>query len=306
MPILKLRPACKDNLWGGERLRTDFGIDSTVVPLAEAWMLSCHPDGPSVIADGPCAGQTLPDWLAAHPGAAGSRCEAFARFPVLVKFIDAKNDLSIQVHPSDEYALAHEGQYGKTEMWYILDCTPDAHILYGFARALTREEFARRIDENTLEEVVHRAPVHKGDVFFIPAGTLHTICGGIVLAEVQESSNVTYRIHDYGRKGPDGKPRALHIPQALAVTTLGPVRVDEDFGGHLARCPYFTVDLCEGAHGGAVGESSFAALLAVDGAGTLRCGGESVPLRRGECAFLPAGSGAYQVEGGLCLLKVTV
>ena len=161
MPMLKLKPACKDYLWGGDKLRTDYGVQSDLHPLAEAWVLSCHPDGPSEIVAGPGAGTTLPDYIAKEGRAVlGADCEPFEMFPVLVKFIDAKGDLSIQVHPSDAYALEKEGQYGKTEMWYILDCEPGAYLYYGFDHEITKEEFARRIADNTLTEVLHAAPVH--------------------------------------------------------------------------------------------------------------------------------------------------
>ena len=146
MPAYQLLPACKDYIWGGQRLRTDFGVQSELNPLAEAWVLSCHPDGPSVLADGPFAGKTLPEYLAeAGPGALGTRCTKFENFPMLIKLIDAKKDLSIQVHPSDTYALAHEGQYGKTEMWIVLDAAPGAGLYHGFEREISREEFARRV-----------------------------------------------------------------------------------------------------------------------------------------------------------------
>ena len=306
MSILKLTPACKDYLWGGDKLRTDFGVQSALHPLAEAWVLSCHPDGPSVLACGPDAGQTLPDYLRANPGALGTACAKFENFPVLVKLIDAKGDLSIQVHPSDAYALEHEHQYGKTEMWYILDAEPGAFLYYGFDREISAEEFARRIADNTLTEVLYAAPVHKGDVFFIPSGTLHAICKGIVLAEIQQNSNVTYRVYDYGRVGADGKPRALHIDKALAVTARTPVRRDFDFGDHLARCDYFTVDVREGAFTGRAGAESFVSLLLVDGEGVLRCGGESVPAAKGDSFFLPAGSGAFAMIGSAKVILTTI
>ena len=227
MPMLKLKPACKDYLWGGDKLRTDFGVDSDLHPLAEAWVLSCHPDGPSVIAEGPCRGMTLADYIAQNgKKILGTDCEKFADFPILTKLIDAKGNLSIQVHPSNEYALEHEHQYGKTEMWYILDCEPGAFLYYGFDHEISKEEFERRIQDNTLTEVLNAAPVHKGDVFFIPSGTLHAICQGIVIAEIQQNSNVTYRVYDYGRVGADGKPRALHIRQALDVTEPEPLPAD--------------------------------------------------------------------------------
>lgn len=157
MAILKLTPSCKDYLWGGSRLRTDFGIKSDLDPLAEAWVLSCHPDGPSYLSDG----STLADYVAAHPGCLGTDCAKFEQFPILTKFIDAKNNLSIQVHPSNDYALKNEHQYGKTEMWYVLDCEPGAFLYYGFDHEISKEEFAERIQNNTLTEVLNAVPVHK-------------------------------------------------------------------------------------------------------------------------------------------------
>ena len=281
-------------------LRTDFGIKSDLEPLAEAWVLSCHPDGPSYLPDG----TTLADYVAAHPEALGTDCAKFEQFPILTKFIDASKNLSIQVHPSNDYALKNEQQYGKTEMWYVLDCVPGAYLYYGFTHEISKEEFAERIKNNTLTEVLNAVPVHKGDCFFIPSGTLHTICRGIVVAEVQQNSNVTYRVYDYGRVGADGKPRALHIEKALDVTRRTPPQ-KHDFGSHLAQCEYFTVDAKKGAFDGAADEKSFVSLLITDGAGTLTCGGETVKVKKGESYFIPAGSGKYAVTGD-CETLVTV
>ena len=306
MPILKLRPTCKDYLWGGDRLRTDFGIESDLHPLAEAWVLSCHPDGSSTIVNGPYAGKTLADYIAAEgKGVLGADCAPFADFPILTKLIDAKGNLSIQVHPSDAYALEHEHQYGKTEMWYIVDCEPGAFLYYGFDHAISKEEFARRIQDNTLTEVLNAAPVHKGDVFFIPSGTLHAICAGIVIAEIQQNSNVTYRVYDYGRVGADGKPRALHIDQALAVTDCNPPQ-KQDFGPHLGQCKYFTVDLHEGDFAEDADARSFVSLLVVDGAGTVTAGGETLAVKKGDSLFIPAWTGAIAVAGSLTTLATRV
>lgn len=299
MPIMRLKPSCKDYLWGGECLKAEFGVQSDLHPLAEAWVLSAHPDGPSYLEDG----STLADYLATHPEAAGTHCRKFEQFPILTKFIDAKNDLSIQVHPSDAYALEHEGQYGKTEVWYVLDAEPGAFLYYGFAHEITKEEFAKRIRENTLTEVLNAVPVKQGDVFFIPAGTLHAICKGIVIAEVQQNSNVTYRVYDYGRVGADGKPRALHVEKALDVTLRTPP-VKHDFGSHLAQGEYFTVDAKNGAFEDTADEKSFVSLLVTDGEGELTCGGETVVVKKGDSFFLPAGSGSYAVRG-TCQTLVT-
>ena len=298
METIKLTPACKDYLWGGEKLRQDYGIQSQLHPLAEAWVLSCHPDGPSVVATGPLAGKTLPEYIQEKGlGCLGADCEKFSDFPILGKLIDAKGDLSIQVHPSNEYALAHEHQFGKTEMWYVLDCEPGATLYYGFQHQISREEFQQRIQDNTLTEVLNAVPVEKGDLFFIPAGTLHAIRKGIVVAEIQQNSNVTYRIYDYGRVGADGKPRQLHIQQALEVTQRTPPQPDPDFHGHLAQCPYFTVDVMEGRFTLDCGPESFVSVLVLEGTGILWEGDESMSLRKGESLFIPAGAGQCRLEG---------
>lgn len=301
MSVLKLMPACKDYLWGGEKLRTEFGIQSDLHPLAEAWVLSCHPDGLSLLPDG----STLQQYIDAHPGCLGTNCERFAQFPILTKLIDAKENLSIQVHPSDAYAQTHEHQYGKTEMWYVLDAEPGAMLYYGFAHEISKEEFARRIEDNTLTEVLNAVPVEKGDCFFIPSGTLHAICKGIVIAEVQQNSNITYRVYDYGRVGADGKPRVLHQDKALDVTERCEPHA-LDFGGHLATCAYFTVDVVSKEFEGLVDAKSFVSLLITEGEGILHCDSSEYKVKKGECFFLPANSGRYTLSGGYQALVIRV
>ena len=307
MAILKLQPACKDYLWGGSKLREQYHVDSDLNPLAEAWVLSCHKDGPSVIVNGEDAGKTLPEYIEKHGRSVlGTNCEKFEDFPILTKFIDAKGDLSIQVHPSNEYALEHEGQYGKTEMWYILEAEPNAFLYYGFKHEISAEEYKERIENNTLTEVLNAVPVKKGDMFFIPSGTLHAICEGIVIAEVQQNSNVTYRVYDYGRVGADGQPRQLHVQQALAVTECVPPRSDWDFEGHLVKCEYFTADVVDGEGKGSCGKDSFTSFLVVEGEGVLHCGEESMKLAKGDSLFLPAGSGDWSIVGGAKVLVTQV
>lgn len=301
MKTIQLTPSCKDYLWGGEKLRTEYGIQSELHPLSEAWMLSCHPDGPSYLPDG----STFQQYINTHPGCLGTHCEKFSEFPVLAKLIDAKKDLSIQVHPSNEYALEHEHQYGKTEMWYVLDCEPGAFLYYGFDHEISREELEERIRNNTLTEVLNAVPVKKGDCFFIPSGTLHAICKGVVVVEVQQNSNVTYRVYDYGRVGADGKPRALHVKQALEVMRRTPPE-QHDFSPHLAKCDYFTVDVVAGGYTGTADETSFVSLLITEGEGRLTCGGETVQAKKGDSFFITAGSGAYALTGSCKALLTTV
>ena len=313
MSILKLSSIGKDYLWGGTRLIKEYGKNFNLDKLAETWELSCHPDGLCTIAEGEFAGKTLREYLnAVGNKVLGTKCQQMEQFPLLIKFIDAKSDLSIQVHPSDEYALKHEGQYGKTEMWYIMDCQPGAFIYYGFKETITNEEFAERIQNKTLLEVLNKVEVKKGDVFFIEPGTIHAIGGGNLIAEIQQNSNVTYRVYDYGRVGADGKERELHIDKAKAVTKCTPPKRDYDFGSHLVSCDYFTVDkfTLDGKStkkmSGTVDNTSFASVLVLDGKGTIRAGAEAVEVKKGDSIFMEAGTGKFEVEGELEMLITTV
>ena len=300
MSVLKLRPAYKDYLWGGDRLIREFGKVTDKTTVAESWELSCHPDGPSTIENGPYAGRTLSEYVEREGKTVlGTNCAGCADFPILIKLIDARRDLSIQVHPSDAYALTHEGQQGKTEMWVVLSAEEDAFLYGGFEREITREEFRESIENGTLTELLHRVPVKRGDVLFIPAGTIHAICHGVLVAEVQQNSNVTYRVFDYDRLGADGRPRTLHVPQALEVTRLAPMQTDYDFGEHLVRCELFTVDRRYAPWTEVCDEASFTSVLVTDGTGTLTADGETVPCRKGDSLFLPAGSGAFSLTGDM-------
>ncbi len=299
---LFLTPALKDFIWGGNRLPAEYGYDTALPKVAEAWVLSCHPQGSSVVKNGPLAGKTLPEVLA---------CWGITQeFPLLIKFIDARDRLSVQVHPDDDYARRVEGEQGKTEMWYVLDCEPGAQLLYGVNRALTKEEFKQHIEENTIDEIANYVAVKPGDCFFIPAGTLHAIGAGILLAEVQQNSATTYRVSDYGRLGADGKPRALHVDKALDVTTLTPTPLStaglwEKDGCHrLAECAYFTAEVRDGAFDAAAG-NSFYSLLCLEGEGLLTAEGEAYPLRKGDSVYVPAGM-AFAVDGKLRVLCSTV
>lgn len=242
----------------------------------------------------------------------GTHCRRFRDFPILIKFIDARDNLSIQVHPDNRYALKNEGQYGKTEMWYVMDAGKEAFLYYGFQREISKEEFQRRIEEDTLLEVLHAVPVQKGDVLFIESGTIHAIGKDILIAEIQQNSNVTYRVYDYGRVGRDGRKRDLHIEKALAVTNRVPIMKDNSSYPHVADCDYFTVDklnldgIMMKRMGGNVTDESFASVLVLDGEGTITCQGETLSYRKGDSFFLSAGSGAYQVEGSCDALITTI
>ena len=304
MAVLKLQAPTKDYLWGGNRLVDEFGKKSAGAVTAESWELSCYPGCESVIENGEYAGKTLADYIIENgKKVLGKNCEKFENFPILIKFIDARKDLSLQVHPSDDYALKNEGQYGKTEMWYIIDAKDNAFLYYGFNREISKEEFCERIENNTLTEVLNAYPVSKGDVVFIEAGTIHAIGEGILLAEIQENSNVTYRVYDYGRRDKDGNLRELHIIKALEVTNLFPAKKVSRPEPHIGNCKYFTVDkvnlsgkiskkLC-----GTVDETSFLHMLFLSGEGKIKNGNEDVKFKKGDSFFLPAGDGNYEISG---------
>ena len=312
MSILKLIAPCKDYIWGGNRLREEYGKKLDSDKIAESWELSCHKDGQSVIDGGEFGGKTLSEFIEANgrTSVLGTNCDRFEYFPILIKLIDAKDNLSVQVHPSNEYALKVEGEYGKTEMWYIVDCNEGAELLYGFKREISKEEFAQRIENNTLLEVANNVPVQKGDVFFIESGTLHAIGKGILIAEIQQNSNTTYRVYDYGRVGNDGKPRELHIEKALDVTERIPPKYPttaqgqpEKVGGGvktlLRSCEYFNVNKLEidGTMTLNADEKSFKSLLFLDGKAEIKNADGAQKAVKGESFFVPAGTGEFTVTG---------
>lgn len=300
MKIIKLQPSCKDYLWGGTRLKEEFNKKYDGKILAETWELSCHKDGPSFL-DYEGKKITLRQYIDLKgKGILGTNCASFDDFPILIKFIDAKNNLSIQVHPDNAYALKNEGQYGKTEMWYVVDAKEGAFLYYGFEKEISKEEFARRIENDTLLEVLHKAPVKKGDVFFIESGTIHAIGKDIIIAEIQQNSNVTYRVYDYGRVGPDGKKRQLHVDKALDVTRLERVP-KRDFGSHLGICDYFQTDYVNTADNGTYHDcadaSSFVHILCLSGQATVRTQDESLDFGKGDSIFIEASAGDFVIEG---------
>ena len=319
-PLL-LKPAFKDYLWGGTKLRDIYAKKCDFDKIAESWELSCHKDGCSVVDNGEFKGLTLPEYIKmAGKAVLGTNCERFEAFPVLIKLIDAKDNLSVQVHPDNDYAMRVEGEYGKTEMWYIVDCDEGATLLYGFKGNVSKEEFAERIKNNTLLEITNAVPVKKGDVFFIQSGTLHAIGKGILIAEIQQNSNTTYRVYDYGRVGADGKTRPLHIEKALDVTKLCPAEpypateteIKDGFTQRLlSKCSYFTVykldveskaELC-------ADESSFECILNLEGTAELvweKQKNKKITLNKGETAFIPAGCGNYSLNGKCAALLTRI
>lgn len=318
MEIMKLLPVGKDYLWGGTRLRDEFGKNIDMTPLAETWECSAHPDGPSVVSNGVFKDQTLLNVLKIHPEYLGTKV-ANGELPVLVKFIDAKKKLSVQVHPNDEYARIHENQNGKTEMWYVIDADERSNIIYGFQHKVSKSLLAKAVKEGNLEKHLQKIRVHKGDVFYVPAGTIHGIGKGVLIAEIQESSNVTYRVYDYDRVDKNGNKRELHFDKAIEVMNLG-VSPDIKQAGRivkyypgcsrelLCRCQYFETERIQVAESFSfsVLETSFQILMCLEGGGFVReieGGKEPVRFSKGDTLFFPAQIGRCVVEGKAVLLK---
>ena len=318
MKLEKLTPAFKDYLWGGTKLREVYGKPCDFDKVAESWELSTHPAGESRVDGGEYNGLTLSQYFQQVPQALGKNAAAFESFPVLIKLIDAKDPLSIQVHPSDEYALRVEGEYGKTEMWVIVDCEPGAFLYFGVNRLVSKEEFRQRIEDNTVLEVLNKVEVHPGDVFFIQAGTIHAIGAGILICEIQQNSNCTYRVYDYDRRGADGRPRELHIEKALDVCRLEPSDTASRLGEvkalaggtvqQLGACKYFSTEklIVEEALTLEVGEDSFVSLLATEGSGWVEGPENKLAFRAGDSLLVPAGAGRVRVTGQAVLVKTTV
>ncbi|MCQ2451288.1 MAG: class I mannose-6-phosphate isomerase [Clostridia bacterium] len=297
-PLLLSAPL-KDYLWGGNRLKDEFGFTSDKEKIAEAWVLSSHKDGQSVVLNGKLKGKTLSEAIEVFgQDCLGENTKKFPYFPLLIKLIDAKDKLSVQVHPDDEYALKNEGEFGKTEMWYIVDCEEDAKLIYGLNKEVTQDELNEKIENDTITDICNFVPVKKGDVFFIKSGTLHAIGKGILIAEIQQNSNTTYRVSDYGRLGADGKPRQLHKKQASEVIDKKPTAPYKkatakttSFGTltELAKCKFFTANLIDLDGATTVkNEKSFVSLLVLSGKANLSYQNETLELKKGSSVFVPA------------------
>lgn len=315
---IKLNPVFKEIVWGGERLKNGYGYESDLNNIAEAWVLSARNDGDNTVKNGEYANKSFTALIKNHPEFLGKKGEKYNEFPLLIKFIDAKSDLSIQVHPDDDYARIHENSLGKTEAWYVLDCSDDAELIYGFNKEITKEEFEKSIKDNSFLNHVNKVKVKKGDIFFIEAGTLHAIGGGILLTEVQQNCNTTYRVYDYGRLV-DGKPRELHIEKALDVTnTLPPVRSAEPEGKEeiigdakvqkLCSCEFFTMTSLKlnGKYEYNCDNSSFLSVLILDGSGSITAGNTAVSVKKGDSIFIPANSGNVVLSGEFNALLSTL
>lgn len=307
---MKLRGVCKSALWGGRKLITEYGKASGAESVAESWELTVRDGEVSVIQNGEYAGEHLDRLLSRFPAAVGT--DVCGGFPLLIKLIDAARDLSIQVHPDNDYAALHENDSGKSELWYIIDATPGARIIYGTKDGVDDGELKNALTRGEYDRVLRHVEVHAGDSFYIPSGQIHALCGGILIAEIQQSSDLTYRIYDYGRVGADGAPRELHTEKALEVSrsyTSADIKAMQlsrragrrcapTVGRLLADCEHFRV--CEFSSDASftIDEKAFGTLIFTfaDNA-TVSGNGVCVDAAAGDTFFLPAGMGCVEIGG---------
>jgi mannose-6-phosphate isomerase len=316
MEILKLKPAIKDYLWGGRRLVEEYNKESDFEKVAESWEMSNHKDGSSIILNGKYTNMTFREYLEKEGKRVwGENCNKYDNFPVMIKFIDAKQDLSIQVHPNDEYALKYEGEFGKNEFWYVLDSEPGAFLYYGVNQEMTKEQFTERIKNGTICDYLKKVEVKKGDCFLIRTGTIHAIGAGTVIAEIQQCSNSTYRVYDFGRVGVDGKPRELHIDKAVDVTNLKPSEKNGEADGEavdhgayssmlLTNNEYFICTKYD-VNGDVklnATNSSFNSVIIIEGSGEIISDTQQLQVRKGDSFFIPAGYGLYTISGNVSFI----
>lgn len=297
-----LSPAYKDYLWGGNRLKKQFNKKSDLPVIAESWELSAHPDGQSIVASGKNEGQIFADYInRIGTEALGWKYSDMRNFPLMIKLIDAKESASVQVHPGDEYALEHENEYGKSELWYIIDCEEDSYIYCGFKRDVTREEVKEALDNKNIESLLNKIYVKPKETYFIEAGTVHAIGKGCMICEIQQNSNSTYRLYDYDRTDKYGNKRRLDVDKALDVLNYGSYQGNKD-------CKYFSVKVrrCAGKGKLNMSEESFSALIIIDGKGTISCGEEKLEFSKGNCVFVPRANAVMELTGDFEYLDVRI
>jgi mannose-6-phosphate isomerase len=307
---LFLEPIFQERIWGGTTLRDQFGYEIPSDHTGECWAISAHPNGPSIVKSGEYKGYTLIELWNQHPELFGNPSSKV--FPLLTKILDANDDLSVQVHPNDEYAHVHEnGELGKTECWYIIDCKEDAELIFGH-NAQTKEEFISKIEKGEWDELLRRIPVKPGDFFYVPSGTIHALCEGTLVLETQQSSDTTYRVYDYDRTDQSGEKRELHLEKAIEVTTVPNqnaelhVEKTEIPGADITtyvQADYFTVYKWD-IKGNASFKQNQPYQLAsvIEGQGTLTVNGENYPLNKGNHFILPAGVDDLTIEGQLIII----
>ncbi|MDI9481850.1 MAG: class I mannose-6-phosphate isomerase [Bacillota bacterium] len=315
---LKFIPIYKQYIWGGRNLLS-LGKKLPEGIVAESWELCCHPDGMSIISNGTYAGRTLQSLLEdyGHAVMGNTYKEGCKDFPLMVKFIDANDKLSVQVHPDDVYALENEGESGKNEMWYVLYAKPGASLIYGLSPGVTKEVFKKAISQSSADKYLNSVKVKPGDFFYIPAGLVHAVGEGILLAEIQQNSNLTYRIYDYNRVDSSGKRRALHIEKALDVIDFkggnqknAKRLLTYNINGNasvsvLASGPYFCAEIYDisAMITQDTGGEQFHIYVFISGSGSINTDAGSFPVEKGDTVLVPSSIGSYSLKGNMKAIK---
>ncbi len=313
MEPIFLEPAFKDYIWGGTRIKYSLNKHTPYEKTAESWEVSTNPDGKSIIRNGTYKGETLYDlfdYKEVRKEIFGTKTSDMDKFPLLVKFIDAESNLSVQVHPNDEYARKYENSDGKTEMWYIMDAGENAQIICGLKEDVTTRQLAEAINTDTIEPILNYVNVKPGDVIYIPSGTIHAILGNTLICEIQQNSNLTYRVYDWGRVGKDGKPRELHKQKAIDVIDCSqkPQIKNTDnleSDSNIISSEYFKTDKINlnGSEKLSSNVETFYIMNVVKGFGKLITGNNEYEIKYGDSFIIPATLGEFELQGNMELLK---
>lgn len=316
-------PIMKERIWGGQVLKEKYNRDLPAEKIGESWDVACHENGTSIVANGEFKGKSLIQLIAQYgTELLGTRFKKhdFDKFPLLIKLLDASDVLSVQVHPGDEYAALHEGrELGKTEMWYVIQAKPGAELVYGVKKGTTKEEFARAIARGDLEKYLNRIEVKSGDVVYIPSGTVHAIGAGILICEIQQNSDTTYRVYDWNRLGDDGKPRELHVGKALDVINFDTERTYDKVAGlsvkegtsirtYYVASKYFMMEKLEvkGKLDEEANGEYFVTLTVIEGQGKIRYSEGEQHFNGGDSLLIPASLGPYSIVGECVVIKAYV
>lgn len=303
---IKFTPIYKERIWGGNNLKRIFGRELPSNCIGESWELCSHSNGTSIVVNGSLAGKTLQELMVEYKeGIMGNKYANTNNFPLLIKIIDANENLSIQVHPEDEYAYRVEGEAGKTEAWYVANAKADAKIVYGLKENVTKENFIKAVETNTVGDIVKMVPVKAGDMVFVPAGIIHALLDGVMVYEVQQNSDTTYRVYDYNRVGDDGKSRELHTEKAIEVINFKE-QPSCDFNGGSINCQYFSMEKLR-IQGVKIEktEDQFIIYCVTAGTGEIVYEGLVETLHAGDTVLIPACLGDFVIRGNVEVLKIT-
>lgn len=309
MEVLFFEPVYKDYIWGGTKLKEYFGKQTTTDITAESWEISTNADGTSKIKGKDITLKDIFDNKGTREKIFGTKTKDMEKFPLLIKFIDANSNLSVQVHPDDQYAKENENDTGKTEMWYIIDCFPNSQIICGMKEEVQQEDVEGIIRNNKIKENLNYVDIKKGDSIYIPSGTIHSILGGALICEIQQNSNLTYRVYDWDRVGSDGKPRVLHIDKAIDVINVNAnPKVEHKKQEECYRVcdsEFFKVDKIDvqQEYKDKSNKESFYAINIIEGIGTIEYQNNICNLKRGDSIIIPAKLGEYTIKGKMELLK---